>query len=162
AAVVGRVQVRELGADHEGFRDAGGEIGLQVERPRARHGDVAPPDDDPRQRAAPLEEPLLPLGRRDRVELLLRHDAPGRRVFALSSSGLPGPAASAATPDAYRLVTTGAGPTPSPTGAVALRQVAGASKSHGHAWFVGFDKESVDPTAADLAAGVHLGGFGLG
>jgi hypothetical protein len=83
-------------------------------------------------------------------------------VFAVASSGSSRPAPAAGTPAAYALVTPGTQSTPSPAGTTLLRQAAKASLSHGHGWLVGFDKESVDPTADQLAAGVHLGGYGLG
>ena len=83
-------------------------------------------------------------------------------LFALASSNqAPAPAAHG-IPDAYRLVTAGAGPTPSPQGVSALSRAAASSKSHAHGWLIGFDKESLNPTDAMIALGVHLGGFGLG
>lgn len=83
-------------------------------------------------------------------------------LFALAGSAPAGTPAVRSVPDAYRLMTAGSAPTPSPAGASLLQQAANSSRSRAHGWLVGFDKESVDPTPDQLAAGVHLGGYGLG
>ena len=63
----------------------------------------------------------------------------------------------------YAAATPVAGTSPAAATATAsLRAAAGGAHGPG-AWRVGFAKESVDPSAAELASGdLHLGGYGLG
>ncbi|HEV3231583.1 MAG TPA: hypothetical protein VG245_04950 [Candidatus Dormibacteraeota bacterium] len=86
----------------------------------------------------------------------------------VSGLGAPAPAPGGAVAAAPALARAAAvyaavpAVTPAPSPAAIAKLQAGARKPHPHDWRVGFAKESVDPTAAMIAAGFHLGGFGLG
>lgn len=74
------------------------------------------------------------------------------------SGALAGSAAAAA--HVYAATPATASPTPSTGTAAVLRQA--GQRDPRHAWRVGFAKELLDPTADQLKAGLHLGGYGLG
>ncbi len=71
-------------------------------------------------------------------------------------------AVAAARADAVYAATPSA--LPSQAGVAAAVSAPGSLRPHGHHnWMIGFDKESVDPTADELNSGnFHLGGYGLG
>jgi hypothetical protein len=86
-------------------------------------------------------------------------------TFVATSSNGPGsPVALATAAALYKAIP----PTPAPstgggTDNFTVSATAGAKNKHPRLdWEVGFARESLDPTPAMLAAGFHLGGYGLG
>ena len=91
-------------------------------------------------------------------------------IGATAATSDSSPAAIANAAGAARAATLYAAipPSPAPSPVVSFTDTATATvqlrgpKGHELNWKVGFAKESLDPNAAMLAAGFHLGGFGLG